>query len=172
MKKVVLMGFLGLASASLTVAAANEGHMKHHAQAGEQHPATATADAPVSQDVTISSCWIRSLPLPAPSAGYFMVKNSGAQAVKLVGAASESYGMVMLHQTTHEDGLSKMSMAHAIDIPAGSELEFKPGGYHAMLEKPHTTITVGSTVTMDFLLDNGQKASAQCEVKPANTKAH
>ncbi|MBP6018436.1 MAG: copper chaperone PCu(A)C [Burkholderiaceae bacterium] len=171
MKKIVFIGFLGLASVTTTVSA-HEGHRHRHDKAGDQHNATAVADAPVSQDLTVSSCWIRSLPLPAPSAGYFVAKNSGANAVKLVGAASPSYGMVMLHQTTNHDGLSKMSMADAIDIPAGSELEFKPGGYHAMLEKPQADIPVGSTVMMDFMLDNGQKASAQCEVKSAKTMAH
>lgn len=130
-EKIVFIGFLGLVSASLAVSA-HEGH--RHNQAKESHSAVAIADAPLSKDVVVSACWIRSLPLPAPSAGYFLVKNNGDKAVNLVGAASTSYDMVMLHQTTNVDGLSKMSMTHAIDIPAGNELEFKPGGYHAMLE--------------------------------------
>ncbi len=171
MKKIVFIGFLGLASATLTVSA-HEGHRQRHDKAVDHHKTSAVADAPISQDLHVSSCWIRSLPLPAPSAGYFVVKNNGTKAVKLVGAASPSYGMVMLHQTTNHDGLSKMSMADAIDIPAGSELEFKPGGYHAMLEKPQADIAVGSTVAMDFMLDNGQKVTAQCQVKPANAMAN
>ena len=79
----------------------------------------------------------------------------------------------VLHQTTQHEGMSKMSETHDIAVPAGGELEFKPGGYHAMLEQAKTAPTIGSQVTIDFLFDNGEKASAQCEVKPAGTtRAH
>lgn len=137
--------------------------------ASHQHDA---ATAVVSKTLTVSGCWIRSLPEPAPSAGYFVVQNAGGSPAKLHSAASEAYGMVMLHQTTHEGGMSKMSMAHDIEIPANGTLEFKPGGYHAMLEKPSKPIVVGSFIPMDFLFSSGEKAVAQCEVKPANTLAH
>lgn len=168
MKKIAVIGFLGFASLALNVSASDHSHgtTPHGPSAHDINK------APVSTDLDVSGCWVRSLPLPAPSAGYFLVKNLGASGVKLLAASSPSYGMVMLHQTTDHDGLSKMSMAEAIDIPANGELQFKPGGYHAMLEKPTSTIEIGSTVTMNFLFDNGQKAVAQCEVKPAKTMAH
>nr|WP_255676047.1 copper chaperone PCu(A)C [Pusillimonas sp. MFBS29] len=128
--------------------------------------------ARLSDSIQVSACWIRSLPAPAPSAGYFLVTNNGSKEVKLQAAVSPVYGMVMLHQTTNHDGMSRMSETHDIAIPAGGELEFKPGGYHAMLEQAKTVPAVGSQVAMDFLFDTGEKASAQCEVKPANTRAH
>lgn len=170
MKKIALVGCLSLACAALSVSA----HGDHGNHGGSHHGPSAhdIASAPLSTDLKVSACWIRSLPLPAPSAGYFVVQNAASDGVKLLGAASSSYAMVMLHQTTNHDGLSKMSMTESIDIPAGGELVFKPGGYHAMLEQPNTTIKVGSTVAMDFLFDNGQKATAQCDVKSAKAMAH
>lgn len=173
MKKIAFIGFLGLASAALNVSASEHSHGDGNHGGVHHGPSAHDIDsAPVSTELTVSGCWVRSLPLPAPSAGYFLVKNQGASTVKLVAAASPSYDMVMLHQTTDHDGLSKMSMAESIDIPAKGELEFKPGGYHAMFEKPTSTIEIGSTVNMNFLFDNGQKAVADCEVKPAKTMAH
>lgn len=184
MKKIVVATLMAMSSAALVssvhasvspvaVLIAHAGHdhgAAGHADKGQAH-AHAISNAKVSTTVAVSQCWIRSMPAPAPSAGYFLVTNSGAAAVKLQGASSPGYGMVMLHQTTHQDGMSKMSETHDIAIAAGGQLEFKPGGYHAMLEKPVKIPAIGSQVKMDFLFDTGEKASVQCEVKAPNTKA-
>jgi len=138
---------------------------------GHDHAPNAAA-AKVSSTLTVSDCWIRSLPQPSPSAGYFVVHNSGSSPAKLKSATSDAYGMIMLHKTTTEGGMSKMSMTHDIAVPAKGKLEFKPGGYHAMLENARGPVAVGSSVSMEFLFDSGEKAQATCEVKPANTLAH
>lgn len=84
----------------------------------------------------------------------------------MTGASSPDYGMVMLHQTTEEDGMAKMSMVHEFVIPAGEELAFKPGSYHVMLEQPARSLTVGEEVQLDLGLANGERVSATCEIKP------
>lgn len=153
---------------------AQPGH-GHDAHGGHAHGPAPTQEAiaamPVAPSIEVSGCWIRLLPLPAPSAGYFNAGNKGTGAVTLTGAASARYGQVMLHQTTHTDGMSRMSSVEGVEIPAGQTLEFKPGGYHIMLEKPAQEIKVGDTVAMQFLFASGEKAEADCEVKPANTLA-
>lgn len=83
------------------------------------------------------------------------------------GASSPDYGMVMVHQTTEDQGMSKMSMVHEVVIPAGQELAFKPGSYHVMLEQPVRPIAVGEHVQLDLALADGERVSASCEVKPA-----
>lgn len=185
MKKVVVATLLAISSAALVApvqASISQAAVLVVAHAGHDHGATSHADqaqasvhaisnAKLSTTLAVSQCWIRSMPAPAPSGGYFVVKNTGSTEVKLQSASSPSYGMVMLHQTTQQDGMSKMSATHDIAIAAGGELEFKPGGYHAMLEKPAKVPAIGSQIDMDFLFDNGEKASAQCEVKAPNTKA-
>jgi len=161
MNKLIVAAMLSLGGAAFSCFA----HGTH------QHT-QARADAEVSSTLKVSGCWIRSLPAPAPSAGYFIIENSGKTDAKLQSAASATYGMVMLHQTTHKDGMSRMSETHDVAIPAQGRLEFKPGGYHAMLEQPHVAPAIGSQVAIDFFFDTGEKATAQCEVKPANTQAH
>ncbi|WP_397474760.1 copper chaperone PCu(A)C [Pusillimonas sp.] len=146
----------------------SHGHDHHAHQAPSQE---SIAAMPVAPSVAIADCWIRLLPLPAPSAGYFKTANKGDGSVTLTGAASARYGQVMLHQTTHTDGMSRMSSVEGVEIPAGQTLEFKPGSYHIMLEKPTDEIKVGDTVAMQFLFESGEKAEADCDVKPANTLA-
>ncbi|MGB6103797.1 MAG: copper chaperone PCu(A)C [Pusillimonas sp.] len=171
MKTLVLAGLIVFSGAAL--AQGGHGHNHGHGHGASSTDLQARADqAKTSESIQVSACWIRSLPAPAPSAGYFLVKNAGGKDVKLQGAVSPTYGMVMLHQTTNHDGMSRMSETHDIVIPAAGELEFKPGGYHAMLEQAQTAPAIGDQVAIEFLFDTGEKASAQCEVKPANTKAH
>jgi len=153
----------GVVSAGVLLATSAWAHGHHGAMA--QMPA---ADAPVSTAVTASDCWIRQLPAPAPSGGFLVFHNAGAQAVHLVAARSPDYAQVMIHQTTEENGVSKMSMVHQVALPAGGQLAFKPGSYHLMLEQARDGLKVGDHVQIDFALDNDQRVAAQCEVKPAN----
>lgn len=188
MKKTLIAGLIAVGSGALAlpvhagisqaaaaqpaVLVAQAAH--DHGSAGHagnvQGSAHNTNNAKVSSTVAVSGCWIRSMPAPAPSGGYFVVKNSSDKDVKLQSASSADYGMVMLHQTMQKDGMSKMAPTHDVVVPAAGQLEFKPGGYHAMLEKPGKTPVIGSKVVMDFMFDTGEKASAECEVKAANTK--
>src|SRR3546814_3856889 len=91
---------------------AHAGHAHGHDMGTHGHAmsAPATANTKVSSTLSVSACWIRSLPAPAPSAGYFLIKNTGSKSAKLQSASSATYGMVMLHQTTHQDG--KIGRAH------------------------------------------------------------
>ena len=123
--------------------------------------------APVAKTLEISACWIRLLPAQIPSAAYFVIKNSGAEAAQIDAAASPAFASVMLHRTTEKDGVSRMSASGDLTIPAGGELAFKPGGYHAMLEQPTAPLAVGQTVTIEFLTGNHEHVSAACQVKPA-----
>ncbi|WP_442593351.1 copper chaperone PCu(A)C [Parapusillimonas sp. JC17] len=124
-----------------------------------------------SKTLIVSNCWIRSLPRPTPSAGYFMLQNTGEKEAKLTSLTINEFDQISLHQTTNEGGKSKMSMAHEIVIPAGGNLKFKPGGYHAMLEKPNRLITIGTSVKAKLTFDSGETVDTTCSVKPPNTVA-
>ncbi len=142
---------------------------------GAAHGASAAASAaglPASATVSARDCWIRLLPAPTPSGGFLVVHNGGQQPVSLKSASSPDYGMVMLHQTSEEGGMSKMSMVHEISIPPGQDLELKPGGYHIMLEQPRAGLKVGDRVHVDFALGNGEGFAATCELKPPKAMSH
>lgn len=176
MKKVVL-SILMFCGASVAYAASVHGEHATAVSAQDQpktsqHPSMSQGNkASVSKSLTVSNCWIRSLPGPTPSAGYFLITNTGMNDAKLTNLAISEFDQVSLHQTTNEGGKSKMSMAHDILIPAGGELKFKPGSYHAMLEKPNQALAVGTHVDAEFTFEPNEKAVTTCEVKPANTVA-
>ncbi|MFW7342315.1 copper chaperone PCu(A)C [Pollutimonas sp. H1-120] len=172
--KRIAFSMLMLCSASAVYAASVHG--QHGSAASAQNLDKTAKSANTSQDkatnsktLTVSGCWIRSLPKPVPSAAYFVITNTGANDAELTSLAMSEFDEVSLHQTTNQGGKSKMVMAHNTLIPAAGELKFKPGSYHAMLEKPNQTLALGSHVKAEFTFGSGETVTATCEVKPPNT---
>ncbi|MFA7623573.1 MAG: copper chaperone PCu(A)C [Pusillimonas sp.] len=168
LKKISKMTLMVALAGSSVAWAAHHG--KHQGHGAMKAPATDTTEMPVAKGVSAQGCWVRLLPAPAPSAGYFVLENDTASEVSLVGAAApQDYGLLMVHQTRHENGMSRMAMIDEVPVPANGKLEFKPGGYHIMLEQPRRDVAVGETIQVDLVLKSGEKVVASCEVKPAGS---
>ena len=86
--------------------------------------------------IQVTEAWIRWLPANLPAGGYAKVTNDTDKEVKLVGASSPKYGMVMLHQTVNKNGMSNMVHVDAIPIAPHKSMAFTPGDYHIMLMQP------------------------------------
>lgn len=170
MRRVMVSAITLCAGSAVYAASSHDAHVPAaaHAQTAQHVSKGADGGAELSKTLTISDCWIRSLPRPTPSAGYFLIKNAGNSEAKLVSMSIAAFNQVSLHQTIDQNGKSRMAVADAVSIPAGGELQFKPGSYHAMLEKPTQALAVGTEVEADFAFQPGETAKALCEVKPAN----
>ncbi|WP_322045627.1 copper chaperone PCu(A)C [Paraburkholderia sp. J67] len=125
------------------------------------------AFAAPSGAMTVSDCWIRSMPGDIPSGGYFKLMNMSDKPVDLTGIHADAFGMAMLHQTQSSGSASKMAMVDKASVPANGTLAFAPGGYHVMFEKAKKPLTVGSTIPVVFQFSDGEKVEAQCAVKNA-----
>ncbi|SDH28576.1 hypothetical protein SAMN05216603_107204 [Pseudomonas benzenivorans] len=78
--------------------------------------------------------WSREMPPVAPTAAaYFVVRNDGAAADRLLGAYTPLAARAELHEHLHVDGLMKMQQVQRVEIPAGGEVQFAPMAYHVML---------------------------------------
>ncbi len=155
---------------AITPVWAHEHHDHQHEQAGHQAPdySKEFAAARPAETTTVDYCWVRNIPTPAPSAGYFVVHNGSEKPVRLLAVQSPQYDDLMLHQTYDEDGMAKMKMADDIVIEPNSSLEFKPGGYHAMLEQPTSKVADGDVIEMTWLFDDKTSVTGQCEVRAAS----
>jgi periplasmic copper chaperone A len=82
--------------------------------------------------ITIEHPWAR----PAASgnsAAYFTLENGGADD-RLIGVSSDIAASVEMHSTTIDaQGVGRMVPVQAVDIPAGAQATFAPGGLHVML---------------------------------------
>jgi len=80
------------------------------------------------------------------AAGY-LVLVGGDTPDRLVGASSPAASAVSLHRTD-PDGV--MVATDAIEVPAGAEVPFLPGGDHLMLEGLAVPLLPGEAVTLDL----------------------
>lgn len=91
-------------------------------------------------------------PLPGQNVaiGFFKLRNTGGPD-RLMAAHSNISANVELHSHTKTNGIIQMRRINSIDIPARSELNFQPGGYHLMLFETDLTDTQTQTeITLIF----------------------
>lgn len=118
-------------------------------------------------ELKIGHPWSRETPEGARvAAGYLKITNNGAEADRLVAVSGEIGGRAEIHEMAVDaKGVMTMRPVEALDIPAGGEVELKPGGYHVMFldltdakkegEKFSGTLTFekAGTVEVEFAVD-------------------
>lgn len=95
--------------------------------------------------------------MPGRSAGvaYFNIENRSEATVTVNHIDSPQYDDVQMHETTIEDGVSRMRPVASFQIDPSSTVNFMPGGKHVMLMHPSTNVMPGSPVTLEFHFDYG-----------------
>jgi copper(I)-binding protein len=132
--------------------------------------ALAFATPASAAQVQISDAWMRALPAPSPSGGYFTLKNTGTSAIVLTGARSPACGMLMMHQSMNMGGMSSMEDVANVPVAAGGTVKFAPGGYHLMCMDPTPAMKPGATVSVTLTFADKSEAKAAFAVKNAQGK--
>lgn len=85
--------------------------------------------------VVVDGAWARaSAKMAKNGAAYFMMKNTGDNADKLLSASSDVASKTELHTHLNENGVMKMrKLKDPVVVEAGNMAAFKPGGHHVML---------------------------------------
>ncbi|MGQ2906229.1 MAG: copper uptake system-associated protein [Neoaquamicrobium sediminum] len=78
--------------------------------------------------------WSRETPQGAKvAAGYVKIVNHGSEADRLVAASGAIAGRTEIHEmAVNGNGVMTMRPIDGLEIPAGGEVELKPGGFHIM----------------------------------------
>jgi len=96
--------------------------------------ATGPASAVTAMLPQVSNARVLLPPPGAPmAAAYFDVLNPGTTAIELRAVSSPFFSSVEMHETREEDGMSRMRELGKVEIPAGGNASFEPGGKHLML---------------------------------------
>lgn len=86
-------------------------------------------------DIEIVHPWSRETPQGAKvAAGYVKIVNHGSSADRLIAVTGEIAARAEIHEMAVDDkGVMTMrELAQGVEIPAGGEVELKPGSYHIM----------------------------------------
>lgn len=82
----------------------------------------------------IAHPWSQALPPNAPTvAAYFIIRNGGDTADRLLGADTPIAGSAEIHEHIMQGDLMKMQHVPTVDVPAGGTVTFAPMAYHVML---------------------------------------
>lgn len=101
--------------------------------------------------IVVSDAWVRAIPPGGEmTAAYARIRNNADGAIRLVGASSPNFGRVELHETTMDDGVSKMRPVDGFKIDASATLSLEAGGRHFMLRFARDLDSVGQSIPMSL----------------------
>ncbi len=125
-----------------------------------------------AEPVKVSNAWVRSTVPGQKGSGAFMTLTSSAGS-RLVGIASPVAGVAEVHEMKMEGDVMKMRALPLLELPAGTPVELKPGGYHLMLMDLKQALTVGSRVpvTLVFKDSKGIETRQELTLPVASTAA-
>ncbi len=127
--------------------------------------------------ITTRDAWIREAVLPegSPTSGaehvhdetsssgvisamYLTLKNDGSAPVQLTGVETDVARVVEMHQSEIQtNGLVRMQPVESVEIPAGGEVMFEPGGFHIMLIDIDRALELGDEVAVTLIFDTGDR---------------
>ena len=115
-------------------------------------------------EVTVAEPWVRATVPAQKATGAFMHLKSDADA-RLVSAASPVAGVVEIHEMFMDKDVMKMSPIPGLDLPAGRDVELKPGGYHVMLMDLKQQLKAGETVPVTLVVEgpDGQRENVEVQ---------
>lgn len=118
----------------------------------------ASVTSVIAGEIMVTEAFARASasPTAATGAAYVSVMNHGAEADRLI-AVESPFGMAMLHRSVQENGVAKMEMLDAAEIPAMGTLEMKPGGLHIMLTGLKAPLKKGETMTLTLTFEKAGK---------------
>ena len=102
----------------------------------------------------------------ANSAVYMVLANGGAEADSLVAAQADVSNAIEIHETKMEGDVMRMAQVEGgIQVPAGGQVELKPGGLHVMLIGLTRDLNVGDTFPLTLEFASGAKLQVEAEVR-------
>lgn len=120
-------------------------------------------------ELRIDDAYVRLAATPKnPAAAYFMVVG-GPKADRLMDVSSPVVIRTEMHESMAGSGgmMSMKPIEGGIDVPAGSGIEFKPGGKHVMMFNVNPGIIPPRTLPMIFTFRSGERISVDARVKRA-----
>lgn len=124
------------------------------------------APSHAQQTPIIEDAWARESPPGSPNgAVYLAIWNPGA-ADRLVGVdvSTDVAERAELHAVTQADGMMRMGVVHAIEVPAGARVALEPQGRHVMLIGLRRPLKQGETLVLRVRFENAGTTSADVPV--------
>lgn len=105
--------------------------------------------------LSVTTGWSRPTAAGANGAAYFIIHNTTIHTDTLLGLTTVIADQVEMHMTM-ADANNTMSMhpQATVDVPAGGQVAFQPGGLHVMLVGLQQDLKVGDAYTLTLQFRN------------------
>ena len=126
---------------------------------------TASAFSAFAQNVTVTDAWARATVQGQKATGAFM-KITAKDNSKLVGVTSPGAGVGEIHEMKMDKDVMRMSaLPNGLDLPAGKNVELKPGSYHVMLMDLKGPLADKSMVPVTLMFENANGVKSQVDLQ-------
>lgn len=105
-----------------------------------------------------------SVPIAGASQVVVDIHNRGDGDDRLIAAETDAALDTELHLTEITDSRATMTIIDEIDVPAGDQVRFRPGGLHLMLVLPDETVVAGGTFDLHLRFDRSDPVTVPVEV--------
>lgn len=128
------------------------------AQAAALGVALAACGCTGPTQVTVDDAWVRMPAVPGrPGAAYFTI-HGGPRPTTLIGVTSDLSIRSEMHESmTGGGGMAGMKPIAKVEIPAGGEVKFTPGGRHVMLFGINPRAKKDVTFLLTFTFADGSR---------------
>jgi len=126
----------------------------------------ASDDAQTELGLKITNAWSRTPPPNVSTlAGYMTLVNTSSEDISIVAVESASFDSSMIHNTTIENGMSKMNHIDALTIKAGETVALKPKGLHLMLMGADDAVLESKAFDISLLDQAGNNYPVQFQLR-------
>jgi len=121
----------------------------------------------------IDDAWIAEAPpVSKVMAAYMKIENETQQDRQAVSMQCKEFERAEFHRTVEKDDMARMEHQQVLNIPAESELELEPGGYHIMLFKPARHLLAGDKTSCSMTFDDGTTIAIDLEIRKSSAEDH
>ena len=116
-------------------------------------------------ELGVEDAWSRaSPPMVETGAVYLTIVNDEQRNRRLVEARSGNAASITIHETLHENGMTRMAHRDSLPIEAGSTLRLGPNGIHLMMLNLHAPLVEGDQFDLILKFDHGEEVSVPVNV--------
>ena len=108
----------------------------------------------VHAEVAVDDVWARATVPQQRASGAFM-NLTAEREMKLVEVASDAAEVVEIHEMRMEGDVMRMREVDHLELPAGTTVELKPGGYHVMLIDLVEPLEEGKEIELRLVFEDG-----------------
>lgn len=112
-----------------------------------------------------SGAWARATPPGATVGAVYLRIDGGVTPDRLLGASTPRALRVEFHRVETTAGMVRMRQADAIDVPAGSRVEFAPQGLHLMLMGLASPLRVGEVLPLTLRFESAGVLALEAQVR-------